>query len=190
MLAGAHCETNDKFHPGLRAQRSAAVAVGVTIAQTQEAWSQGRMAGALIVGLTAAPPRMPSSKDAERRPGRKPGPIGGRFHKRQGSEAQSVVTGLPGGSLISSALSAIYIAEIHKAVEAKRKATEAPLQCATPPGWWKATTSAALPVSWSAEPQSACDGREIMRSARKRPKRRPCPPPASASTGKGGRNPS
>lgn len=47
-LVSSHCETRGTFHPGqygCRSQRSAVDAVGVVIAQTQEAWSRKRIVG-------------------------------------------------------------------------------------------------------------------------------------------------
>ena len=44
MLVSAHCELTGGFHPGqsgCRSRRSAVGAVGVAIAQTQEAWGRG-----------------------------------------------------------------------------------------------------------------------------------------------------
>ena len=40
------------------------IAVGATIAQTQEAWSRGCLTGALLMDVAANFQRMPASKDA------------------------------------------------------------------------------------------------------------------------------
>ena len=59
MLVSAHCEAQGTSHPGqygCRAQRSAVDAVAVAVAQAQGAWSQGRVAGALLMGVAAAFP--------------------------------------------------------------------------------------------------------------------------------------
>ena len=59
MLVSVHCETLGGFHPGqygCRSQRSAVDAVGVVIAQTQEAWRRGCIVGALLMNVAAAFP--------------------------------------------------------------------------------------------------------------------------------------
>ena len=58
-LVGAHCDQVQGFHPGqygCRRGRSAVDAVGVTIAQVQEAWRGGRIVGALLMDVAAASP--------------------------------------------------------------------------------------------------------------------------------------
>ena len=58
MLVSAHCKLTGGFHPGqygCRSPRSAVDAVGVTIAQTQEAWGRGCVVGALLMGAAAFP---------------------------------------------------------------------------------------------------------------------------------------
>ena len=59
MLVSAHCERVRGFHPGqhgCRTERSAVDAVGVTIAQVQEAWGRGCVVGALLMDVAAAFP--------------------------------------------------------------------------------------------------------------------------------------
>lgn len=59
MLVSALCEAFGAFHMGqygCRARRSAVDAVAIMIAQTQEAWRQGRIVGALLVDVAAAFP--------------------------------------------------------------------------------------------------------------------------------------
>ena len=59
MLVSAHCERVRGFHPGqygCRTRRSAVDALGVTIAQVQEAWGRGRVVGALLMDVEAAFP--------------------------------------------------------------------------------------------------------------------------------------
>ena len=76
MMVSAHCEVNS-FHPGqyrFRGGRSAADAVGVTIAQTQEAWSRklhhrGPSYGRRFC-LSQLCQRMPPTKDARHGLGR------------------------------------------------------------------------------------------------------------------------
>ena len=58
-LISRHCEATGGFHPGqygCRTKRSAVDAVGVAIAQVQEAWSRGAIAGALLMDVAAAFP--------------------------------------------------------------------------------------------------------------------------------------
>ena len=59
LLVSADSEATGRFHPGQygrRAGRAAADAVGVTMAQTQQAWSRGRISGALLMDVAAAFP--------------------------------------------------------------------------------------------------------------------------------------
>ena len=59
MMVSAHCAASGGFHPGqygYRMGRSAVDAVGVAIAQTQEAWSRGYITGALLMDVAAAFP--------------------------------------------------------------------------------------------------------------------------------------
>ena len=61
MLVTALCETTGRFHPGqygCRTQRSAVDAVGVTIAQTQEAWDRSCITGDLLMDVDAAFPNV------------------------------------------------------------------------------------------------------------------------------------
>ena len=58
-LVEAHCDRVQGFHPGqygCRKGRSAVDAVGVTIAQVQEAWGRGCIVGALLMDVAAAFP--------------------------------------------------------------------------------------------------------------------------------------
>lgn len=65
---------------GCRAQRSAADAVGVVMAQTQEAWSRKRITGALLMDAAATFPScrswIPTAKDAKHGAGREPHGLG------------------------------------------------------------------------------------------------------------------
>ena len=59
MMVSAHREATGRFHPGqhgCRTRKSAADAVGVVIAQTQEAWGRGCTTGALLMDVAAAFP--------------------------------------------------------------------------------------------------------------------------------------
>ena len=54
-LISAHCEApNQPQQYGGRSGRSAADAVGVAVAQIQEVWRQGKVAGALLMYMAAA----------------------------------------------------------------------------------------------------------------------------------------
>ena len=58
-LISTHCEALDTFHPGQyggRPQRSAVDAVGVVVAQIQEAWRRENVVGAPIMDVAAAFP--------------------------------------------------------------------------------------------------------------------------------------
>ena len=58
-LISEHCEATQGFHPGqygCQTGRSAVDAVGVAIAQVQEAWKRGVIAGALLMDVAAAFP--------------------------------------------------------------------------------------------------------------------------------------
>ena len=134
-LISEHCEANDGFHPGqygCRVKRSAVDAVGVVIAQTQEAWSRGVITGALLTDAAAAFPsvargcllrkmcnagvdecliRWTDSFMRNRRVA--------MSQDGQDGEGVEVTTGLPQGSPVSPVLFAIYIAEIYRAVESR-----------------------------------------------------------------------
>ena len=132
-LISEHCEANNGFHPGqygCRAKRSAVDAVGVAIARTQEAWSRGVITGALLMDVAAAFPSVARGcllrkmrnagideclvgwTDSFMRNRRVAMSLDG-----QEGEEMEVTTGLPQGSPVSPVLFAIYIAEIHQAVE-------------------------------------------------------------------------
>ena len=58
-MISCHCETVEGFHRGqygCRMKRSAVDAVGVAIAQVQEAWGIGVIAGAVLMDVAAAFP--------------------------------------------------------------------------------------------------------------------------------------
>ena len=58
-LLSNQCERTGAFHPGQygsRPQRSAVDAVGLAMARTQEAWSKGKIVGALLMDVAAAFP--------------------------------------------------------------------------------------------------------------------------------------
>lgn len=60
MMVSAHCVATRGFHPGkygCRVRRSSVDAVGVTISQTQDAWSRGCITGALM-GVAAEFPNV------------------------------------------------------------------------------------------------------------------------------------
>ena len=134
-LISLHCEPLNKFHPGQyggRPQRSAVDAVGVVMAQAQEAWKRGRIVGALMMDVAAAFPsvargcllqkmrRMDLDEnlvewiDSFMRGRKVVMSVDG-----QEGEAKEVMTGLPRGSPVSPVLFAIYTADIHKEVEEK-----------------------------------------------------------------------
>ena len=107
-------------------------AVGVTIAQVQEAWGRGRVVGALLMDVAAAFPSVARGcllknmrnadideclvrwTDSFMRDRRVIMSVDGQDGEPM---AMEVTTGLPQGSPISPALFAIYIADIHGAVE-------------------------------------------------------------------------
>ena len=132
ILVSTHCELLGGFHPGqygCRSRRSVVDAVGVVIAQTQEAWRHGCIVGALLMGVAAAFPSVARGcllrkmrdrgideclvewTDSFMRGRRVIMSVDG-----QDSDPIEVTTGLPQGSSISPVLFAIYIADIHQAV--------------------------------------------------------------------------
>ena len=134
-LISEHCEATQGFHPGqyeCRAGHLAVDAVGVAIAQVQEAWKRGTIAGALLMDVAAAFPsvargcllrKMCNARvdeclvhwtDSFMRNRRLIMSIDGQDGKEMG-----VTTGLPQGSPVSPVLFALYIAEIHQAVESQ-----------------------------------------------------------------------
>ena len=87
-LVGAHCDRVQGSHPGqygCRRGRSAVDAVGVTIAQVQEAWGRGCIVGALLMDVAAAFPSVARGcllkKDEECRSRRVSGAMDGLFHE-------------------------------------------------------------------------------------------------------------
>ena len=61
MPVAIHCGTTRGFHPGqygCRAKRQGLGAVGITVAQTQEAWSRGFITGALLMDAATAFPSL------------------------------------------------------------------------------------------------------------------------------------
>jgi ribonuclease HI len=134
-LISEQCESVGGFHPGqygCRAKRSAVDAVGVAIAQVQEAWSRKVIAGALLMDVAAAFPsvargcllrKMRNAKldeclvrwtDSFMQDRRVVMSVDG-----QDGEVREVTTGLPQGSPVSPVLFALYISEIHQAVESQ-----------------------------------------------------------------------
>ena len=104
--------------------------VGVTTAQVQEAWGRGCVVGALLMDVAAAFPSVARGRLLKkmRRTGIEECLVrwtDGFVRDRQvimsvdgqDGEPVSVTTGLPRGSPISLTLFAIYIADIHEAVE-------------------------------------------------------------------------
>ena len=135
MMVSAHCEAMGRFHPGqygCRVRCSAVDAVGVAIAQIQEAWRRGRITGALLMDVAAAFPSVARGcllkkmqamdigeclvdwTDSFMRDRRIITSFDG-----QDEEPRDVTTGLPQVSPVSPVLFAIYIADIHAAVEAQ-----------------------------------------------------------------------
>lgn len=107
---------------------SAVDTVAVAIAQTQEAWSRGRITGALLTDVAAAFPCV--ARGCLLRNMRSMGLCENRtdsfmrnrrviMSNRQGGELLEVTTGLPQASPISPVLFAIYITDIHRAVESQ-----------------------------------------------------------------------
>ena len=126
----AHTARQPAGSPGCRVRRSAVDAVGVAIAQTQEAWRRGRVTGALLMGVAAAFPSVARGcllrkmramginenlvdwTDSFMRDRRVIMSVDG-----QDDDPRPVTNGLPQGYPISPVLFAIYIADIHSAVE-------------------------------------------------------------------------
>ena len=134
IMVSAHCEATGRFHPGqygCRVRRLAMGAVGVAIAQTQDASSRGCIIGALLMDVAAAFPSVVRGcllqkmramsideclvnwTDSFMRDRRVIMSLDGQ------DGAMNVTTGLPQGSPISPALFAIYIADIHATVESQ-----------------------------------------------------------------------
>ena len=134
-LISSHCEARGGFHPGqygCRAKRSAVDAVGVAIAQVQEVWKRGVIAGAILMDVAAAFPSVARGcllrkmrragvdeclvrwTDSFMRDRRVIMSVDG-----QDGQEMGVSTGLPQGSPVSPVLFALYIAEIHQAVESQ-----------------------------------------------------------------------
>ena len=134
-LLSNQCERTGALHPGQygsRPQRSAVDAVGLAMARTQQAWTQGKMVGALLMDVSAAFPSV--AKDCLVR--------GMRDLKLdenliqwtdsfmqdrwvimnvngQDGKRERVTTGLPQGSPVSPILFGIYISEVHATVQDK-----------------------------------------------------------------------
>ena len=132
-LISSHCERVGGFHPGqygCRTKRSATDAVGVAIAQVQEAWKRGLVVGALLMDVAVAFPSVARGcllskmreavvdeclvrwTDSFMRDRRVIMSLDG-----QDGEEMEVTTGLSQRSPVSPVLFAIYIADIHQAVE-------------------------------------------------------------------------
>lgn len=130
-LISEHCKAARGFRPGqygCRAKRSATDAVGVAIAQVQEVWKRGAIAGALLMDMAAAflsvvrgcllrkmrkaglDECLVRWTDSFMRDRRVAMSVDGQDWE------MSVTTGLPQGSPASTVL---YIAEIHQAVESQ-----------------------------------------------------------------------
>ena len=133
MMVSVHYEATGRFHPGqhrCRVRRSAVDTVRVTIAQTQEAWRWNRITGALLMDVAAAfssvargcllrtmraiglDENLIDRTDSFMQNRRVIMSVDG-----QDDSPREVTTGLPQGSPISPVLFAIYIADIHAAVE-------------------------------------------------------------------------
>jgi ribonuclease HI len=140
-LISSYLEKNGLLHQGqfgCRRGRSAVDAVGILIAKVQEAWSQGKIAAALMMDVKAAFPSV--SKDCLCRKMRamqvdenlvrwtqsfmQDRRAKMAFNGRIGEEIE-VTTGLPQGSAVSPILFAIYISDIHSVVEGRVKGIKA-----------------------------------------------------------------
>ena len=134
-LISLHCEAMNKFHPGQyggRPQRSALDAVGVVMAQAQEAWKRGKVVGALMMDVAVAFPsvargcllRMLSATEVDKN---LVDWVNSFMKERkvvmsvdgQEGEAKEVETGLPQGSPVSPVLFTVYMADIHGEVDAQ-----------------------------------------------------------------------
>jgi hypothetical protein len=130
-----HCEREGTFHPGQygsRKQRSAVDAVGVLMASVQESWSRGRVCGALCMDVEAAFPSVAKECLAKKMRAMRIDECLVRWmldfmaDRRvrmvvdgQEGDEMAVSTGLPQGSPVSPILFAIYMADIHQAVESR-----------------------------------------------------------------------
>ena len=130
-----HCERTGALNPGQygsRPQRSAVDAVGLAMARTQQAWSKGKMVGALLMDVSAAFPsvardclirRMRDLRLDENLIQWTDSFMQDRWVimnvNWQDGKWERVVTSLPQGSPVSPILFGIYISEVHEAVQGK-----------------------------------------------------------------------
>ena len=113
-------------------ERSAVDAVGLAMARTQQAWSQGKMVGALLMDVSAAFPSV--ARDCLIRRMRDLGLDENLVQwtdsfmqdrwvimnvNGHDGERERVTTGLPQGSPVSPILFGIYISEVHEAVHSR-----------------------------------------------------------------------
>ena len=134
-LLSNQCERTEALDPGQygsRPQRSAVDAVGLAMARTQQAWSQGKMVGALLMDVSAAFPsvarnclvrRMRDLKMDENLVQWTDSFMQDRWIimnvNGHDGEREKVTTGLPQGSPVSPVLFGIYISGVHGAVQDK-----------------------------------------------------------------------
>ena len=131
-LISNQCERTgalDRGQYGSRPQRSAVDAVGLAMARTQQAWTQGKMVGALLMDVAAAFPSVARDCLVRRMRGLKLDEnlvqwTDSFMQNRKvimninghDGEPEEVTTGLPQGSPVTPVLFAIYISEVHAAV--------------------------------------------------------------------------
>ena len=134
-LLSNQCERTGALNPGQygsRPQRSAVDAVGLAMARTQQAWTQGKMVGALLMDVSAAFPsvardclirRMRDLKLDEDLIQWTDSFMQDRWIimsvNGHDSRRERCTTGLPQGSPVSPILFGIYISEVHEAVQSK-----------------------------------------------------------------------
>ena len=139
-LLSNQCERTGALHQGQygsRSQRSAVDAVGLAIARTQQAWSQKKMVGALLMDVSAAFPS--AARDCLVRRMRELGLDEGLIQwtdsfmrdrriimniNGQDGEPEEITTGLPQGSPVSPVLFGIYISGVHEAVQSRVQGAE------------------------------------------------------------------